>query len=168
MKRFFRRPSPALVISCISLFVALGGVSYGVATGSIDGREVKNRSLTGTDLKNDRVGGGAIKESTLAPVPFAGGLGRAAVVNAAGAIVRERGGATALRTGPGRYAVTFPSDVRGCIYSGTIGDEGAGGPGSGFISVSSLLTNPNSVEVRTGTPNNNAPENRSFHLIVSC
>jgi hypothetical protein len=168
MKRFARLPSPALVISCIALFVALGGVSYGLATGVIDSREVKNRSLTGTDMKADKIGGGAIKESTLGVVPFSNGVARAAVVSRAGAIVRERGGATALSTGPGRYAVTFPSDVRGCTYNATIGDEGVGGPGSGFISVSSLLTNPNSVEVRTAAPGNNQPENRSFHLIVTC
>ncbi len=178
MKRFARLPSPALVISCIALFVSLGGVSYGLATGAIDGREiknnsvrnidVKNRTLTGNDVGFDRLGGGAIKESTLGVVPFSGGVARSAVVSRAGAIVRERGGATALSTGPGRYAVTFPSDVRGCVYNATIGDEGVGGPGSGFISVASLLTNPNSVEVRTAAPGNNQPENRSFHLIVTC
>jgi hypothetical protein len=165
MKRFARRPSPALVISCIALFVSLGGVSYAVTTGSID---VKNRSLTGNDIGGDRLGGGSIKESTLGIVPFSNGVARAAVVNAAGQIIRERGGAGALRTGPGRYAVTFPSDIRGCIYNATIGDEGAGGPGSGFISVASLPTNPNSVDVRTSAPGSNTPDNRSFHLIVTC
>lgn len=178
MRRFARLPSPALVISCIALFVALGGVSYGLATGVIDSREIKNNSIRGLDVKNrsitgndvavDRLGGGAIKESTLATVPFSNGTAKAAVVNSAGVLVRERGGASSLRTGPGRYAVSFASDVRGCIYTATIGDEGVGGPGSGFISVASLATNANSVEVRTAAPGNNTPENRSFHLIVSC
>ena len=178
MNRFIRRPSPALVIACIALFIALGGVSYGLATGSIDGREIKNNSVTGADIRNaslrgneakpDGFGGGAIKEDTLGTVPFAQGVARAAVVNPAGQIVRERGGATALRTGPGRYAVTFANDVRGCIYNATIGDEATGGPGSGFISVASLPTNPNSVDVRTAAPGNNQPDNRSFHLIVTC
>jgi hypothetical protein len=177
MKRYIRRPSPALVISCIALFMAMGGVSYGLATGVIDGREVKDRSLSNKDLKKrtlrgDRAkaesfGGGAIKESTLAPVPFASGILRAAVVNPAGAIVRERGGATSLHTGPGRYAVSWPSDIRGCIYQATIGDESTGAPGAGLISVSSLVTNPNSVLVRTKKPNND-PDDRSFHLLVSC
>jgi hypothetical protein len=48
-----RRPSPALVISCIALFLALGGVSYGVATGSIDGREIKNNSVRSKDVRNN-------------------------------------------------------------------------------------------------------------------
>ena len=41
-----RRPSPALVIACIALFVSLGGVSYGVATGFIDSREIRNNTVT--------------------------------------------------------------------------------------------------------------------------
>jgi hypothetical protein len=86
VKRIFRRrPSPALVVACIALFVALGGVSYGLATGSIDSREIKDntirakdiransvtaseikrRSLDGTDIKIERVGGNAVKEQVL-------------------------------------------------------------------------------------------------------
>ena len=97
MKRFVRRPSPALVISCIALFVALGGVSYGVATGAINGREIKNNTITGADVKNkslrgneakpDGFGGGAIDEATLGTVPFSNGVARAAVVNTAGCLL---------------------------------------------------------------------------------
>jgi len=48
-----RRPSPALVISCIALFVSLGGVSYGVATGSIDSREIRNNTIASGDVRNN-------------------------------------------------------------------------------------------------------------------
>ena len=50
-----RRPSPALVIACIALFVSLGGVSYGVATGYIDSREIKNNTFAATDLRNNDI-----------------------------------------------------------------------------------------------------------------
>ena len=50
-----RRPSPALVISCIALFVSLGGVSYGVATGFIDSREIKNNQVRSSDLRNNTI-----------------------------------------------------------------------------------------------------------------
>ena len=50
-----RRPSPALVISCIALFVSLGGVSYGVATGFIDSREIKNNEIRSADLRNNQI-----------------------------------------------------------------------------------------------------------------
>jgi hypothetical protein len=50
-----RRPSPALVIACIALFVSLSGVSYGVATGFIDSREIKNNSVRTKDLRNNDI-----------------------------------------------------------------------------------------------------------------
>jgi hypothetical protein len=50
-----RRPSPALVISMIALFVSLSGVSYGVATGFIDSREIKNNEVRSIDIRNNQV-----------------------------------------------------------------------------------------------------------------
>jgi hypothetical protein len=50
-----RRPSPALVIAVIALFVSLSGVSYGVATGFIDSREIKNNEVRSIDLRNNEV-----------------------------------------------------------------------------------------------------------------
>ena len=60
-----RRPSPALVISCIALFVSLGGVSYGVATGFIDSREIKNNSVRSADIRNSNVEGRDVASNTL-------------------------------------------------------------------------------------------------------
>jgi hypothetical protein len=48
-----RRPSPALVIACAALFLSLGGVSYGVATGFIDSRELKNNTIRSKDVRNN-------------------------------------------------------------------------------------------------------------------
>jgi len=50
-----RRPSAALVISMVALFVSLSGVSYGVATGFIDSREVKNNEIRSIDIRNNEV-----------------------------------------------------------------------------------------------------------------
>lgn len=50
-----RRPSPALVIAMIALFVSLSGVAYGVATGSIDTREIKNNDVRSRDLRNNDI-----------------------------------------------------------------------------------------------------------------
>jgi hypothetical protein len=50
-----RRPSPALVIALIALFVSLSGVSYGVATGFIDSREIKNNQVRSLDIRNNEV-----------------------------------------------------------------------------------------------------------------
>jgi hypothetical protein len=75
MFRFARRPSPALIVSCCSLFVALGGTSYALTAGSIGTREirdnsirgadVRNGTLTSADVKHDALGGRAIDERGL-------------------------------------------------------------------------------------------------------
>jgi hypothetical protein len=63
------RPSAALVLSFIALFVALGGVGYSAAR--INGKVLKNRSVAGAKLKRNTVRGTEVKESTLGTVPSA-------------------------------------------------------------------------------------------------
>jgi hypothetical protein len=74
MKRIrFRRPSPALVISCISLFVALSGVGYAAArigskqikNNSVAGKDIKNSTITGKDVKNSGLTGSDVKNNSL-------------------------------------------------------------------------------------------------------
>ena len=161
MKRFIRRPSPAMVVASTALFISMGGVSYGVATGSIDGREIKNRSITNKDFKDGTLrgneakpngfGGGAIKESSLGSVPLAAGLDNC------GRGQRRRApwpaGATWLRrSAPPRADTRSRSTATcaRCTYVATIGDEGTAGTGSGTVSVASNPVNPNTVNVRTG------------------
>jgi len=56
MERLRRyRPSPAIVVALIALFLAMGGVSYGLATGSIDSREIKNNTIRSNDIRNGQV-----------------------------------------------------------------------------------------------------------------
>ncbi len=50
-----RRPSPALAISLLALFLSLGGVSYGVANGYIDSREIRNNTVSTRDLRNNDI-----------------------------------------------------------------------------------------------------------------
>ena len=58
-------PSPALVIALIALFVSLGGVSYGLARGSVGTRAIKNNSVRSTDIKNNNVRSKDIRNKTL-------------------------------------------------------------------------------------------------------
>jgi hypothetical protein len=64
------RPSVAMIIACLALFMALGGVGY--AATKIHGKNVIDRTLSGKKLKKNAVGGTAIKESALGTVPNAG------------------------------------------------------------------------------------------------
>jgi hypothetical protein len=63
--RLGRLPSPALVIACVALFVSLGGVSYGLATGSVDSREIKNNSVRSADIRNNDLRSKDVRNNTL-------------------------------------------------------------------------------------------------------
>jgi hypothetical protein len=160
-----------MVVALMALFLSLGGVSYGLATGVISGREIRNNTITFKDVRKDKLGGGSIKESRLGTVPaalVAHGSTHFAVVNAGGQQVRGRGTTSAARTGIGRYQVIFDRDVRGCGYYATIGGPTAAAPaGAGQITVSALGSNVNGVDIRTGD-RDGGDTNRAFHLLVLC
>lgn len=63
------RPSPALAVALLALFVALGGVA--LAATSIDGTTIKVASEPGNRLVGNSVTGRQVKESTLGRVPRA-------------------------------------------------------------------------------------------------
>ena len=73
------RPSPAMMVALVALFVALGGSSY--AALKISGKQIKNNTVSTKDIKNNNVRskdvrnntlkGADINESTLGIVPNA-------------------------------------------------------------------------------------------------
>jgi hypothetical protein len=74
MRRILRlRPSPALVIAMIALFISLGGVSYGLARNSVDSREIKNGTVSSRDLKNNSVTSRDVKNGSLVTGDFKAG-----------------------------------------------------------------------------------------------
>lgn len=83
-KLWQRRPSPALIVSLIALFVALGGTSYAafslpknsvgtkqLKNGAVTTKKLKNGAVTGQKIANNSIGGGKIKLLTLGTVPSA-------------------------------------------------------------------------------------------------
>jgi hypothetical protein len=74
-----RRPSASLVIACLALFVALGGVGYAAATigsaaivdNSIRSKDVRNNDLRGKDVRANTLKGADVNESSLGKVPSA-------------------------------------------------------------------------------------------------
>jgi hypothetical protein len=95
----------ANVMATVAMFVALGGTSYAVATGSIDSRELKNEtvrskdirnnqvstrdlrnnSARGGDIRNDTLTGTDVLESSLGEVPSATTAGNANQLGGVGA-----------------------------------------------------------------------------------
>src|SRR4051812_23400483 len=84
MKALLRyRPSPAMVVALLALFVALsagaaanlpglGVVNSGdIKNNSIRSKDIRNRNVRGKDVKKNTLGGVTIKESSLKQVPDA-------------------------------------------------------------------------------------------------
>ena len=59
------RPSPALIISLIALFVALGGSAYALKKNSVRSKNIANGAVTGIDIRDGAVKGKHVVEGTL-------------------------------------------------------------------------------------------------------
>ena len=75
MRRILRhRPSPALVVACLALTIALGGTSYAAVSlprNSVGTKQLKRNAVTSIKVKNNALTGADILESRLARVPSA-------------------------------------------------------------------------------------------------
>jgi hypothetical protein len=68
------RPSPAMVVACIALTIALGGTSYAaikLPAGSVGTKQLKKNAVTAPKVKNNALTGADVLESSLAQVPSA-------------------------------------------------------------------------------------------------
>jgi hypothetical protein len=69
-----RLPSPAMVVACIALAVALGGTSYAairLPANSVGTQQLKRAAITGVKVKPNTLTGTQINESRLGTVPTA-------------------------------------------------------------------------------------------------
>jgi hypothetical protein len=74
MKRKLGVPSPAMVIACIALLIALGGTSYAaikLPRNSVGTKQLKKNAVTGPKVKNNAITGAKVLESSLGQVPSA-------------------------------------------------------------------------------------------------
>jgi hypothetical protein len=65
LSKLSSRLTYANVVASIALFIALGGTSYGLATGSIGSREIKSNSVRSEDIRNNDVRGNDIRNRTI-------------------------------------------------------------------------------------------------------
>lgn len=74
MKISVRRPSPALVISCVALTVALGGTSYAtvlqVPRNSVGPAQLKTAAVTSKKIAANAVTSAKVQNGTLLPADF--------------------------------------------------------------------------------------------------
>lgn len=67
-RKLFGRPSPAMVVACIALIVALGGTSYAaikLPANSVGTKQLKKNAVTGAKVKNGSLAAGDFKASSL-------------------------------------------------------------------------------------------------------
>jgi hypothetical protein len=91
MKRLLRRPSPAMGVALLALFVALGGVSYGVAANTIGSRAIKDGSVLSRDVHDGAVQGRDVQNGTLRGRDVADGSLRGADVRDGGLVGMDIG-----------------------------------------------------------------------------
>jgi hypothetical protein len=124
MKRILRRlPSPAMVVACIALAVALGGTSYAaiklprnsvgtkqlqknavVATKlsarSVGPQKLQNNAVTTRSVKDNQLTGAKVVESTLEKVPPSSSADTASNANTVGGYMVTRFATTVAPNGP--------------------------------------------------------------------
>ncbi len=94
MKHLIRlRPSPAMVVACLALGLALGGTSYAaikLPKNSVGAKQLKKNAVTSPKIKSNAVTGADVKESSLAKVPAAVAADTAALATTATTATRPR------------------------------------------------------------------------------
>jgi hypothetical protein len=177
------RPSPAMIVALLSLFVALGGVGYAAATigtkqirnNSVRGKDIRNRTITSKDVKKNTLGGTNVAESKLGKVPKAKTADKSndllfATVAPAGpnpVIVRGRGATSVTRIAPGSFQVKWKRDVTGCTWLATYGQPGNTTVDSRFATVRGGDTK-NDMKVVLRSDAGAQVDGVGFHVAVLC
>lgn len=170
-----RRPSPAMIVALIALFVALAGTAY--AAQSINGGSIQKQTIGGGKLKQKTLTGFQINLNKLGTVPAAKTANRAshtywAVVNNPGnpgnaTLARASDPGISVAEGGGAVNVIFPVNVSGCADVSSRNNAGTTVPNPGYAQTNISPANPNAVEVHT-RDKAGANEDADFHLIVVC
>ncbi len=114
------RPSPAMVVASIALFVAIGGISWAAAT--IGTNDIENGAVTAKKLDKKAVTTKKIKKEAVSGAKLSGDQRTLWVaVKSDGTIAEQSGGIKVKALGGGGYVIDFGEDVSGraLVASGT-------------------------------------------------
>jgi len=173
-----RRPSPALVLSCVAVFLSAAGGA--VAAGQISGKQIKDGSITGKDVKNDSLTGTDIKGNVRGPEGPRGpqgpqgpqGAGAGALGSPAGVQISYRLSNATLVAGeelrrvyalcPSGQAPTggaYRAQEGLVVRSSMFGDSTSANPDSWAVLVDNPTTDPLQIEVQVAcvTPTSVSP-----------
>ena len=140
-----RRPSPALIIAVIALFVGLGGGAYAggeatiskVKTSDIKNKAVTSKKLANKAVKSSKIKKGAVKTNKVADLAInnrklSNATYWAYVQGNPAEVIRSNGATQAVRIGTGSYRVEFDTEqvadiaLSDCSYQVTPSITGTG------------------------------------------
>jgi hypothetical protein len=171
MRRLLRyRPSPAVAIAFVALFVALSAGAFAnlPGIGSVNSGDILNNTIRSRDIRNGTI---QTKDFNRPNVDRRYVVRRYAVVDGRSTpptIARGVGAVSVNRPGTGQYQVRFNRNVRNCAYIASLGDvdaTGVEGPGE----ISTVGDNASVTGVFIQTFNSaGTSANHNFHLEVVC
>ena len=117
MSRRWRTPSPAIVVSLIALFVALGGTTYAATSlpkNSVGAAQLKKNAVTSAKVKKGSITGAKVKVGSLLAIDFKAGQ-------------LPAGGITGLQTVKGSSIVLSPNEQNGATANCPAGKKAVSG-----------------------------------------
>ena len=170
----FGRPSPALIIAIVALFVALGSGAYAatkIGTSDIQNRAVTKQKIAKKAASSGKLAKGAVKTNKINDEAVTNSkLAHAiytAYVNTGGVLVRGEGATSVSTIGTGHRVVTFDTSVAGCFYLAT----GKYQEGTGRILNAEVAPGESTkvrVRIRRGDNGAATNGNSDFSLAVIC
>jgi hypothetical protein len=192
-----RKPSPALLVALLALFVALGGTSYAalkLPKNSVGAKQLKRNSVTSPKVKagslllsdfkaSERTAlqgpqgpeGARGPQGTQGPQGVAGAPATklwAKVSSTTPSFVRSSG--TTGLEGPlaigltGVYRISFDQNVSGCMPVASISTADGGQPPAGQFGTNNSAANPNAIVVSTYNAAGAAVNTQDFTVAVFC
>ena len=167
MSRALRhRPSPAMVISLIALFVALAGTAYALDRNSVKSKHIVNGQVKTQDLAN-----GAVSFSKLGPDAFKNQLGALVRQNSTTdcTLIRGRGAVDTSSNAMSNFCtVNFNRNIDNCVYTAGLTSTSTGYPGADAAGeVWAFASDADSIAVRTA--NSAGSKNaQDFAIVVVC
>jgi hypothetical protein len=124
-RRWLHVPSPAMIVACVALFVALGGTSYAaivLPANSVGTKQIKKSAVTGVKVKNATLTGAKIKDASLTGADIvAASLGKVPSAASADSVIDGAVGPTKFGAIPGaRVRRTAAVTVAGNASGSTI------------------------------------------------
>ena len=129
MRTLLRRPSPAMVVACTALLVALGGTSFAAATqlarNSVGTPQLKNGAVTTPKIRNNAVNSAKVANRSLRRVDFAPGQLPAGPTGPQGPAGPAGPAGAAGPTGPAGVIGAITVRTASAVVDGGVAENGA-------------------------------------------